>query len=424
VELVTDVSNAPTAAPDTAEALAIWVRPHLAVMTRLAARLAPSAERDDIVQQALVRAWQKRAQYDPVRGTASSWLLAITADRARRVTRRRRPTAELTDAPMRIRSTDEAVDVELAVARRSPSVSLACWAPRKPGRRGMAGPEPGQGDATGGPEVPEPIVPPTEITPDAATPSAAPVPPDAPTQRTGIISAAPVGWSAAPPPSTPPSDQPVVAWAPPAGPARPVAGEGLVIAGVFSRLVAFAIDVLILGCISIAIGVVVGVYREGSTQALVLGVGLVGVAIDGLYFVALWTSGWRATLGMRLIGIRVLQAADGGTLPLEAAVVRWLALTGIVQLLAIVPVAGGVLGLVALAWVVVLLITTSTDRLRQGFHDHWAGSVVAQPAPGGSGAAVVGCLVLLALALFLPFIVFLLVSDDLRDILSRVGTSI
>jgi len=288
----------------------------------------------------------------------------------------------------------------------------------------MTGPGPGQGDTVGSDEAPEPTVPPTEITPDAAPSSDSPVPADAPTQPTGIISATPTGWSAAPPSSGQPTDQPVVAWAPPAAPTRPAAGEGLVIAGVFSRLVAFAIDGLILGCISIVIGVVVGAYREGSTQALVLGVGLVGVAIDGLYFVALWTSGWRATLGMRLIGIRVLQATDGGPLPLEAATVRWLALTGIVQLLAIVPVASGVLGLVALAWIIVLLITTATDRLHQGFHDRWAGSVVVQPAPGGSGAAVVGCLVMVALAFFLPFILFLLVSDDLRDILSRVGTSI
>jgi hypothetical protein len=111
-------------------------------------------------------------------------------------------------------------------------------------------------------------------------------------------------------------------------------------------------------------------------------------------------------------------------LPLEAAAVRWLALTGIVQLLAILPVAGGVFGLIALVWVIVLLATTATDRLRQGLHDRWAGSVVVQPAPGGSGAAVVGCLVLIALATFRPFIVFLLVGDDLRDILSRVGQSI
>ena len=294
----------------------------------------------------------------------------------------------------------------------------------------MTGPGSGEGDPAGNEQSPEPIAPPTDASPDAATPPASPPPPDAPTQRTGIISAAPVGWSAAaPPPGADPSgahgDQPLVAWSPPAAQvARPAVGEGLVIAGFFSRLVAFVIDLLVLGCITIAIGLAVGAYRQGSTQAVTLGVGLVGVAIGGLYFVAFWTSRWRATLGMRLIGIRLLQAADGTPIPLEGAVIRWLALMGIVELLSIVPVATGVLGLIALVWWIILLVTTATDRLHQGMHDRWAGSVVVQPAPGGSGAAVVGCLVLIALALFVPFIAFLLVSDDLRDILSRVGTSI
>jgi uncharacterized RDD family membrane protein YckC len=294
----------------------------------------------------------------------------------------------------------------------------------------MTGPGSGEGHPAGNEQAPEPIAPPTDASPDAATPPLSPPPPDAPTQRTGIISAAPVGWSAATPPpgadpSGAPGDQPLVAWSPPAAPAaRPAVGEGLVIAGFFSRLVAFVIDLLVLGCITIAIGLAVGAYRQGSTQAVTLGVGLVGVAIGGLYFVAFWTSGWRATLGMRLIGIRLLQAADGTPLPLEGAVIRWLALIGIVELLSIVPVATGVLGLIALVWWIILLVTTATDRLHQGMHDRWAGSVVVQPAPGGSGAAVVGCLVLIALALFVPFIAFLLVSDDLRDILSRVGTSI
>jgi uncharacterized RDD family membrane protein YckC len=293
----------------------------------------------------------------------------------------------------------------------------------------MTGPGHGEGGSAGSPEASEPVVPPNELTPPTAAPDArvapdAPVSPDSPTQPTGIISASPVGWSAPPPASTPPSDQPVVAWAPQAAPAAQAVGEGWVVAGVFSRLVAFAIDTFILGCITLIIGAVVGVYREGSSQALALGVGLVGVAIDGLYFVALWTSGGRATLGMRLIGLRVLRAADGGPLAMDAAVVRWLALTGIVQLLAIVPVANGLLGLVALAWVVVLLITTGTDRLHQGFHDRWAGSVVVQPAPGGSGAAIVGCLVMIALTLFVPFLLVLLLSDTLREILSRVGQSI
>ena len=60
-----------------------WAQPALLAMTRLARRLAPRADADDVVQDALTRAWQKRAQYDPARGTATTWLLAITADQAR-----------------------------------------------------------------------------------------------------------------------------------------------------------------------------------------------------------------------------------------------------------------------------------------------------------------------------------------------------
>ena len=48
----------------------------------------------------------------------------------------------------------------------------------------------------------------------------------------------------------------------------------------------------------------------------------------------------------------------------------------------------------------ILLITTATDPLHQGLHDRWARSVVVQPAPGGSGAAVVTCLVMVVLLFF------------------------
>ena len=71
-------------APAHEQAFADWVRPHLPAMARLAARLGPSADRDDIVQEALTRAWLKRDRYDGRRGTPSAWLLAITADQARK----------------------------------------------------------------------------------------------------------------------------------------------------------------------------------------------------------------------------------------------------------------------------------------------------------------------------------------------------
>ncbi|HEY7010293.1 MAG TPA: sigma-70 family RNA polymerase sigma factor [Jatrophihabitantaceae bacterium] len=75
--------------PDDPATFAAWAGPALVPMRRLARRLAPSADADDIVQDALTRAWQKRAQFDPARGTATAWLLAVVADRARAVRRKR-----------------------------------------------------------------------------------------------------------------------------------------------------------------------------------------------------------------------------------------------------------------------------------------------------------------------------------------------
>jgi DNA-directed RNA polymerase specialized sigma24 family protein len=81
--------------PADPAAFAEWVRPHLPAMARLAARRAPAADRDDVVQEALVRAWTKRRLYDPERGTASGWLLAITADQAGKARRRTSRHAQL-----------------------------------------------------------------------------------------------------------------------------------------------------------------------------------------------------------------------------------------------------------------------------------------------------------------------------------------
>lgn len=114
-----------TAVPDTADAFADWVQPHLPAMSRLAARLVPAGDRDDIVQEALTRAWRKRHQFDATRGTPSAWLLAITADQARQA-RRRRPLAWLSsDIAGRVRSADDRVDVEYAVAQLPPRQRLA-----------------------------------------------------------------------------------------------------------------------------------------------------------------------------------------------------------------------------------------------------------------------------------------------------------
>jgi RNA polymerase sigma factor (sigma-70 family) len=116
VEAVTPVEDSEARAPETTEAFADWVRPQLPTMARLAARLASDADRDDVVQEALVRAWRKRHQFDPERGTPAAWLLAITADQARQARRRRRPSVVFGELVSRVRSTEDRVDIEHAVA--------------------------------------------------------------------------------------------------------------------------------------------------------------------------------------------------------------------------------------------------------------------------------------------------------------------
>jgi uncharacterized RDD family membrane protein YckC len=275
------------------------------------------------------------------------------------------------------------------------------------------------------PAAPEPDAETARVPLQPAPPTEEPEPePEAPPPPTGIISAAPVGLpGAAQPTSTP--DAPPAAWAAPlARPAAPLT-EGLVIAGVFSRVVAYAIDAFFLGTFNLAIFGLLGLYSNDAndTVALIVSVGL--IAIDFVYFVGLWTSGWQGTMGMRLLRLRVLGATSAQTIPLNDALLRWLALSGTLSILALVPGLGRYIGLIELAWFVALLFSAAMHPLRQGFHDRWARSVVAQPAPGGSGAALVGCIVLgVVIFVVLPILVLTLAGPEIQDILTRIGESV
>jgi RNA polymerase sigma-70 factor (ECF subfamily) len=83
-------------------------------MTFLAARLVGSADRDDVVQESLTRAWRRWETYQPDRGSPKAWLLAIVADRAR--SNRRRQLWNLTPAPtLAIEDGHRDLDLERAV---------------------------------------------------------------------------------------------------------------------------------------------------------------------------------------------------------------------------------------------------------------------------------------------------------------------
>jgi uncharacterized RDD family membrane protein YckC len=302
--------------------------------------------------------------------------------------------------------------------------------------RDAAAPEPDAETA----RFPVAETPPTEPepAPPASTDPEPPPAPDAPPPLTpadspppaGLISAAPVGWTGPPAdaPGTQPADGPVVPWsAPAAAVATPVgsAADGVVIARVFPRVVAYFIDGLLLGALGVIVGVPLGLYDADRDTTTALIVGIILVLVDLLYFIGLWTSGLQATVGMRLLRLRVLDAGTAGTMRLNDALLRWLGLAGAIGILGLVPGLEGYIGLIGAVWLLVLLVSTATNPLHQGLHDRWARSVVVQPAPGGSGLAIASCLILVVLlGIVLPFAGILLFGDQLRDLLREIGNSV
>ena len=101
------------------------VRPVLPAMARVAARLAVGIDSDEVVQEALVRAWQKRDTFDPRRGSFDTWLLAITADKARRARQRRTLAPALAPTAPLPQLSEARLDPEAAVGHLAPRQRLA-----------------------------------------------------------------------------------------------------------------------------------------------------------------------------------------------------------------------------------------------------------------------------------------------------------
>lgn len=88
-----------------------WVDPHLTAMARYAGRQVAPEDRDDVVQEALIRAWQRWSTYDAARGSAVAWLLGIVSDRCRRH-RTRQPVGRVVEL-VEHTAPPEAHDVDL-----------------------------------------------------------------------------------------------------------------------------------------------------------------------------------------------------------------------------------------------------------------------------------------------------------------------
>ena len=179
-------------------------------------------------------------------------------------------------------------------------------------------------------------------------------------------------------------------WRPATVEAGPAAG--IAYADLTTRIVAYIIDVVILVIVGIVVNLVFGVallaaiLTGGGAISILIGVIIlvIDVLLAGIYFVYTWTN-MKASPGQRILGVMTVSEADGSALTFNAALARFVIMfaPGYVASLAsyIVPgILGLLLSLAGLAWTIFLIYTTANDARRQGFHDHYAHSVVIKPA--------------------------------------------
>lgn len=221
---------------------------------------------------------------------------------------------------------------------------------------------------------------------------------------------------------------PVSGWtAPePAPRAGPEVAPGLVYADVASRLVAFILDLFIVGLITSILATAFGMrpaltFVDGFRSVeLGFDYSILSVVVGLTYFVASWSGGRRATLGQRLFRLQVGNAVDGNPLTLEQAVRRWLGYGHFLVLFSFEASIASVASLVQLVWIVALFVSTVSSPTKQGLHDRLANTAIVRPSTAGRGAAVT-CLVIvlvvsgLAIAGFAAFIA----SDEGRELLER-----
>ena len=273
------------------------------------------------------------------------------------------------------------------------------------------------------PEQPGAEQPTTAWTPPP--PAVPPEPPPSPTQ----VSAPPYSSGSGPLISATPA--PTAGWTPPVAEHREVA-PGLVFSSTAARFVAYWIDAIILGLVNGTISALIGsgtALTQGgqlnwTTADFVASV--IGVAINGAYFVAFWSGGRRSTLGQMLLKIQVGNAFDGRPLSMEQAIRRWLGLGQFFGLFAVSVSALGIVFTLSLIWEVALFVSTVTSPTKQGLHDRIANSAVVRPANAGNGLvyACLFVLIILPVLAILAIISLITVGSQVSTILSNAGASV
>jgi uncharacterized RDD family membrane protein YckC len=170
---------------------------------------------------------------------------------------------------------------------------------------------------------------------------------------------------------------------------------GMALADIPDRVIAFIIDAIILGIVGFIIGTITtsilgdnllgGIFigttiKVPSLLSTIVAVALLA-AVSAAYFIFMWTR-MGATLGMRVMKLRVVDAMTGGPISQGQAINRWLTLglpLALYQFYAW-SIIGWLIWLASLGFLIYLLITTAQSANRQGFHDKYSKTSVVKVA--------------------------------------------
>ena len=171
-----------------------------------------------------------------------------------------------------------------------------------------------------------------------------------------------------------------------AGPAA-----GIVYADLTNRIIAYIIDLVILVIVGFVVNLVLltafiaTLVSTGSAIFLLLSVVVlvINVLLAAIYFIYTWTT-MKASPGQRILGLMTVSETDGSALTMNAAIARYVIMFAPSYIASLAStVIPGILGLLislaGLAWTIFLIYTVANDPKRQGFHDHYAHSVVIKP---------------------------------------------
>lgn len=171
-----------------------------------------------------------------------------------------------------------------------------------------------------------------------------------------------------PAPSLPPADwttqpaapPPPAGWPPPpptsAGPA-----PGWRYGGFWRRLVAFIVDGIILAIVLAPFARPIVAVGPDGVFNVDYGTSGIQTLLNAIYFIALWTLRGQ-TIGMMLLGLRVVRQSDGGPIDFVTALIRYVML------------------IVGFAVILLGVIWVAFDGRKRGWHDMVAKTYVIRPA--------------------------------------------